>query len=574
MGKYYLYCKKADFAEIADKYHISPMTARILRNRDICSDDEIETFLNGSLLDCHDPFLLKGAEEAVHMIKEAIAQSKKIRVIGDYDVDGICSSYILKHTIAYLGGLVDVRLPDRVLEGYGMNCQMIHEASSDGVGLIITCDNGVSAHDAVHLAKQSGIDVIVTDHHEVPYPLVEADIVIDPKQTDCDYPFKELCGGGVAYKLSEALLTGDDSLQARALLDDLLQYAGMATVADLVPLTGENRILAKEGIRRLRKTDNMGLRAILEERCASPEEINEYYIGFIIGPCLNSAGRLSNAKIAYDLLEETDKERARVKAKELSDLNEERKELTVSQTEEAENIIKQNLEEKGPVPKVLVVYLPSAHESVAGIIAGRLKDIYSRPALVVTNSDGGLKGSGRSVEAYDLIGELTKHADLFQKFGGHKKAVGFSLKEGVLPEVLSDSLNADCILTEEELTEKVWVDMELPFKYISEAFIEELKILEPFGLRNERPLFARRNVLIRNIFLLGKNQNVLKLFLEDEEGSQIEAVQFGGRDQISQRAEELNRKMEEGESVTVFYYPDINEFHSRKTLQAKIVDIL
>ena len=348
----------------------------------------------------------------------------------------------------------------------------------------------------------------------------------------------------------------------------------MATVADLVPLTGENRILAKEGIRRLRKTDNMGLRAILEERCASPEEINEYYIGFIIGPCLNSAGRLSNAKIAYDLLEETDKERARVKAKELSDLNEERKELTVSQTEEAENIIKQNLEEKGPVPKVLVVYLPSAHESVAGIIAGRLKDIYSRPALVVTNSDGGLKGSGRSVEAYDLIGELTKHADLFQKFGGHKKAVGFSLKEGVLPEVLSDSLNADCILTEEELTEKVWVDMELPFKYISEAFIEELKILEPFGLRNERPLFARRNVLIRNIFLLGKNQNVLKLFLEDEEGSQIEAVQFGGRDQISQRAEELNRKMEEGESVTVFYYPDINEFHSRKTLQAKIVDIL
>ena len=574
MGKYYLYCKKADFAEIADKFHISPMTARILRNREVCSDIEIETFLNGSLLDCHDPFLLKGAREAVRMIKDAIFQSKKIRIIGDYDVDGICSSYILKHTIAYLGGLVDVRLPDRVLEGYGMNCQMIQEASSDGIGLIITCDNGVSAHDAVHKAKEAGIDVIVTDHHEVPYPLVDADIVIDPKQTDCPYPFKELCGGGVAYKLSAALLAGDDSLQARALLDDLLQYAGMATVADLVPLTGENRILAKEGIKRLRKTDNKGLRAILEERSSSTEEINEYYIGFIIGPCLNSAGRLSNAKIAYDLLEETDQEHARIKAKELSELNEERKDLTVSQTDEAENIIRQSLETGAQVPKVLVVYLPSAHESVAGIIAGRLKDIYSRPALVVTNSDGGLKGSGRSVEAYDLIEGLKRHADLFEKYGGHKKAVGFSLKNGIQPETLSDCLNADCDLTDEELTEKVWVDMELPFKYITEAFVEELKILEPFGLRNERPLFARRNVRIRNIFLLGKNQNVLKLFLEDEEGSQIEAVQFGAKEKIGQRAEELNRKMEAEEPVTVFYHPDINEFHSRKTLQARIVDIL
>ena len=597
MGKYYLYCKKADFASIAEQFHITPMTARILRNRDLCSPEEIRAFLSGSLGDLHDPFLMKGMREAVSMIRQAIAQRKKIRVIGDYDVDGICSSYIIRHAIESLGGYADVRLPDRILEGYGMNCDMIKEAAADGVELIITCDNGVSAHDAVSEAKQKGIDVIVTDHHEVPYPLVEADVVIDPKQEGCPYPFKELCGGGVAYKLAQALLSGIDSqateapssgtgqssitassseatpLSAEALLDDFLQFAGMATVADLVPLTGENRILAKEGIKRLQQTQNEGLKAILDIRGANAEEINEYYIGFIIGPCLNSAGRLANAKIAYDLLEETDPAEAARKAKELSDLNDERKELTRKQTDEADRKIRQTYADEQNLPKVLVIYLPFAHESVAGIIAGRLKDLYSRPALVITNSDEGMKGSGRSVEAYDLIGEMAKHAQLFKKFGGHKKAAGFSLNEGVQPEDISRLLNDACTISVDDLSEKIWVDMELPFKYVTEEFVQELKMLEPFGLGNEKPLFARRGVKIRRLSVLGKNQNVLKMLLEDEEGSQLDAVSFGPAEEIQKKAERLQQKMTDEETISVFYHSVINEFRNQKTPQARVVDI-
>ena len=485
MGNYYLYCKKADFAAIADEFHITPMTARILRNRDLCSHEEIQAFLSGTLTSLHDPFLMKGMKEAVVMIKKAVSEGRKIRVIGDYDVDGICSSYIIRHVIESLGGKADVRLPDRILEGYGMNCDMIREAALDQVELIITCDNGVSAHDAVREAKLKGIDVIVTDHHEVPYPLVEADVVIDPKQEGCPYPYKELCGGGVAYKLAQALLSDVNKDLAEKLLEEFLQFAGMATVADLVPLTGENRILAKEGIKRLQKTDNEGLKAILQIRGAKAEEINEFYIGFIIGPCLNSAGRLKNAKIAYDLLEETDPIEAGNKAKELSELNDERKDLTRNQTAEADLKIRDTYPDMSNLPKVLVIYLPSAHESVAGIIAGRLKDLYSRPALVITNSDDGMKGSGRSVEAYDLIGEMHKHADLFKKFGGHKKAAGFSLNDGVTPEDISRQLNDNCHLSADELAEKVWVDMELPFKYVSESFVNELQLLQPFGLGNE-----------------------------------------------------------------------------------------
>lgn len=573
MGNYYLYCKKADFAAIAEEFHITPMTARILRNRDLCSHEEIRAFLSGSLSQLFDPFLMKGMKEAVALIKKAVSEGRKIRVIGDYDVDGICSSYIIRHVVESLGGKADVRLPDRILEGYGMNCDMIKEAAKDQVELLITCDNGVSAHDAVKEAKQNGIDVIVTDHHEVPYPLVEADVVIDPKQEDCPYPYKELCGGGVAYKLAQALLTSEKPDFAEKLLDEYLQYAGMATVADLVPLTGENRILAKEGIKRLQKTDNMGLKAILKIRGASPEEINEFYIGFIIGPCLNSAGRLKNAKIAYDLLEETDPLSAATKAKELSDLNEERKELTRKQTEEADRKIHEYYPDINDLPKVLVIYLPSAHESVAGIIAGRLKDLYSRPALVITNSDDGMKGSGRSVDSYDLIGEMQKHAELFKKYGGHKKAAGFSLNEGITPEEISRQLNAACHLSIDDLAEKIWVDMELPFKYVSESFIQELKLLEPFGLGNERPLFARRNVKILQLFVLGKNQNVLKLQLEDEEGAQLEAVLFGPAENIQKKAQALEPKMAAEKTVSVFFHPDINEFRNQKIPQARIVDI-
>lgn len=573
MGKYFLYCKKADFASIAEQFHITPMTARILRNRDLCSHEEIRSFLYGTLEDLHDPFQMRGMKEAVDMIWQAVYQKKKIRVIGDYDVDGICASYIIRHAIDSIGGYADVRLPDRILEGYGMNCDMIKEASLDQVELIITCDNGVSAHEAVQEAKQKGMNVIVTDHHEVPYPLVDADVVIDPKQDGCPYPFKELCGAGVAYKLAQALLSNEGLEKRETLLEEFLQFAGMATVADLVPLIGENRILAKEGIKRLQKTQNEGLKAILDVRGANAEEINEFFIGFIIGPCLNSAGRLKNAKIAYDLLEETDPVLAASKAKELSDLNDERKDLTRQQTDEADEKIRQSYPDQEGLPKVLVIFLPSAHESVAGIIAGRLKDLYSRPALVITNSDEGMKGSGRSVEAFDLIGEMQKHAELFKKYGGHKKAAGFSLNEGVMPEDISKSLNESCTLSVEELSEKVWVDMELPFKYVTEDFVHELQILQPFGLGNERPLFARRRVLIRKVSVLGKNQNVLKMLLEDEEGAQLDAVCFGPAEKIQKKAELLQKKMMDAETVSVFYHPDINEFRNQRVPQARIVDL-
>jgi len=573
MGKYFLYCKKADFSAIASKFNISPMTARILTNRDVSSFEAISNFLYGSLNDCHDPFLMKGMKEAVEIIYDAISSKKKIRVIGDYDVDGVCSSYIIKHAIENLGGIVDVRLPDRILEGYGMNCQMIYEAKEDAIELIITCDNGVSAHDAVDLANELGIEVLVTDHHEVPMPLVKAKVVIDPKQEGCQYPFKELCGGGVAYKLAQALFASKNDEKLDQVLEDIIQFAGMATVADIVPLTGENRILAKEGIKRLQNTENKGIKAIASVRNASLDELNEYYIGFIIGPCINSAGRLRNAKIAYDLLEETDEEKAKEAALNLSELNEERKKLTLTQIQEAEKIIREKYA-PNQMPKVLVLYLPDAHESVAGIIAGRLKETYYRPVLVITNSEDGFKGSGRSVEAYNMIEELQKHEYLFEKYGGHKKAAGFSLKDGVTPEELSDVLNNDCLISEENLEEKTWIDMQLPFKYITEGFVEELKLLEPFGLKNEKPLFAQKNIKVNSVCVMGRNQNVLRMTLEDEEGYEINAIKFGSEEIIAKEAEEIKEKMLSNTRISFLFSPEINEFRNRKNPQVKIREFI
>ncbi len=570
-----MYCKKADFLAIAQKYHISPITARIIRNRDLISDDEIDLFLNGGMDDLYDPFLMKGVEEAIPMILKAISEKTKIRIIGDYDVDGICSSYILKSFISFLGGDVDVRLPDRMLEGYGLNSNMIVEAKDDEICLIITCDNGVSSYDAVNLANEYGIDIIVTDHHEVPYPLVNADVVIDPKQDGCEYPYKDLCGAGVAYKLVSALAEKTKKKGYKGILYDLIQFAGMATIADIVPLTGENRIIAKEGIKKMQVTENIGLLALMDARSIKPKDINPQAVGFILGPCINSAGRLRNAGIAYDLFEEENTERAKERADFLSKLNDERKLLTISQAKYAIDIINENYIKKGlKLPRILVIYLPEAHESIAGIIAGRLKDIYSRPALVLTNSEEGIKGSGRSVESYDMIEELGKHPEFFLKFGGHKKAAGFSLNEGITPENLERALNEDCFLSEEELAEKIWIDMQLPFKYVSEDFINELSLLEPFGLKNERPLFAQKNVKIRFASVLGKGSNVLKASLEDEEGTILEAIKFGNENEIRKEAERLFKGMEEeGEEfrVSILFYPEMNVFRDKKNPQARII---
>lgn len=581
------------------------MLARILRNRDLVSDGEIDEYLNGGTDRLYDPFLMKGIKEAVPLILSTIQTGGRIRIIGDYDTDGVCSSYILKHVITFLGADADVRLPDRMAEGYGMNTEMVKEAAADGIRLIITCDNGVSSYDAVSTAKDAGIKVIISDHHEVPLPLIDADVVIDAKQPEETYPYRELCGAGVAYKIACALFqtvcklrrTSINGLQEEGeglhlnpryltdqflsdfenLLDELLQYTGIATIADVVPLTGENRILAKEGIRRLKKTDNPGLRALMESRHILPEQIASYHIGFIIAPCLNSAGRLKNADIALQLLEETDAGKANDIARTLSDLNEERKAMTQMHSSVAERIVEKEKAESGVLPKILVLYLPGAHESIAGIIAGRLKEVYYRPVIIVTDSEDGLKGSGRSVDVYNMIQELRKHEELFEKLGGHAKAVGFSLKGGVTAEELSGKLNRSCELTEEMLEEKKWIDMQLPFQYVTEEFVKELEQLEPFGIKNERPVFAERNVKVHRVIVLGKNNNVLKLQMENEAGFLIEGIKYGSEERIAKEADQLiSGKERDGDDfrISFTYYPSVNEFRGEKTMQVKIMDLI
>ena len=569
MDQWYLYCKKADFYAISEKFNISPMLARIIRNRGIVSDDEIDAYLNGGLERLHDPFLLKGMQEAVVLTKEAILSHRKIRIIGDYDVDGICSSYILKTFISKAGGDCDVRLPDRLLEGYGMNEEMVRECKEDGISLIITCDNGVSSFDAVKLARSFGIDCIITDHHEVPENVPDANIIIDPKQKDCPYPFKEICGAGVAYKFVQAL-NRYMNLNEACLLDSLLQFAGMATIADIVPLIDENRVLAKEGIKRLKNTDNLGLNKLFSARELEKAYLESYHVSFIISPCINSAGRLKNAILAYNLLEENDEFVAEEIANGLCMLNEERKELTNKQSIAAEKFIEDSKREDGLIEKVLVVFLPDAHESVAGIIAGRLKDKYNRPTLVITNSEDGLKGSGRSINQYNLIEELKRHSELFQKFGGHAKACGFTLKQNGTDwetvKKISDSLNADCRLDENDFINKIWIDIQLPFRYITEEFVNELKKLEPFGTANEKPVFAEKNVFVSQAMIIGKNNNLLKLKMTGPDGTTIDGLIFGSEENTKKSYEEISR----AHYISILYYPDINYYRDMATPQAII----
>ena len=582
MSNYFLYCKKADFKQIAETFHISPMLARILRNRDLVSDGEIDEYLNGGTDRLYDPFLMKGIKEAVPLIFAAIKNNDRIRVIGDYDTDGVCSSYILKQFITALGGNADVRLPDRMSEGYGMNPDMVKEAAADGIQLIITCDNGVSSYEAIEAAQIAGIKVIVSDHHEVPLPLVDADVVIDMKQPEDPYPYKELCGAGVAYKIISALyetykLQYESNNSLEDLLDDLLQFAGIATIADVVPLTGENRIIAKEGIRRLKHTENTGLRALMESRHIISDSLTSYHIGFIIAPCLNSAGRLKNAEIALNLIEENDCHKAAMIAEVLSQLNEDRKSMTQVQTSAAEKMVVELFEEKGELPKILVLYLKDAHESIAGIIAGRLKELYSRPVIIVTDSEDGLKGSGRSVDVYNMIEELRKDSDLFKKLGGHAKAAGFSLNDDVSADVLSDRINARCSLTEEMLQEKKWIDIQLPFQYVSEDFINELDLLEPYGLKNERPVFAERNIKVHKVIVLGKNNNVLKLQMENEDGFIIEGIRYGAEQKIASEADLLiSGKERYGDDfrISIAYFPSVNDFRGTRNVQLRILDFI
>ena len=574
-----IYAKKADFNKIAQQYGITPVLARIIRNRDIVGEQEIETYLYGSVEQLLSPYQMKDIEKAVFLIEKAIKKQVRILVASDYDDDGIFASMILYEAIKRLGGSVTVDMPSRVKEGYGLNERMIDEAFENGVGMIVTCDNGIAATEAIAYAKSLGIIVVVTDHHEVPfkeemgirsYILPNADAIVNPKQKDCNYPFKGLCGAGVAYKLVQVLYEN-----AKLPLEELyrfLEYAAIATVADVMDLVGENRIIVKEGLKRLRKTNNIGLLAIMEANKLTPSQLNSYHIGFIIGPAFNAAGRLETAQMAVDLLRETDSNRARQMAVELTELNNRRKDMTAKGVEDAVQIIEQS---KWKNDRILLVYLKDCHESIAGIIAGRLREKYYRPVYVFTDAENGIKGSGRSIEAYHMFEGLIACKDLLDRFGGHAMAAGLSLKKENL-ELLRKRLNQDCILNDEDFIPKVMIDVPMPLSYNSEAFIQQLQYLEPFGKGNPKPLFARQHFRILSARVIGKNKNVCKMRVADTDGMTMDALYFGDVDQFLNDMEreygtdEIQKVMRGAANqvdMAFTYYPTINEFRGIRSTQ-------
>lgn len=582
MERWVLLRKGADFEAIGKKYHISPRLACLIRNRDIIGEEEIHQYLNGTITDLYDGMLMKDMDKALDILREKIAGQQKLRVIGDYDIDGINASYILLEGLERLGADVDCDIPNRITDGYGLNIDLIERAYDDGIDTIVTCDNGIAAADEIAYGKQLGMTIIVTDHHEVPYceddgrktyRLPLADAVIDPKQPGCEYPFKGLCGAAIAYKLVEALCESmgrdvDD-------LDDLIENAAIATVGDVMDLEGENRILVKEGLQMLGRTRNQGLRSLMECTGVQKDQIRAYHIGFVLGPCLNASGRLDTAKRALKLLRAKDKKEADILAGELKALNDSRKDLTDVAVKQAIELVETTAVGQD---KVLVIYLPGCHESIAGIVAGRIREIYYKPVFVLTDAEEGIKGSGRSIEAYSMYEELSKCQKLLTRYGGHKLAAGLSLeKENI--ERLRYMLNANCTLQEEDLAEKVVIDMEMPFSCVTEELVQELSLLEPFGKGNTKPVFAAKSVEILSGKILGKNKNVLKLQVQDSVGTQIEAMYFQNIDQFLSELEE-NYGFFEVESMLagkknhiilmLTYYPGMNEYMGKKTPQIVI----
>ena len=568
MEKWFLTMKKADFSGIARKYNISPITARLIRNRDVIGDEAIDFYLNGTIADLYDGMLMQDMDKAVEILAEKIEEEKQIRIIGDYDIDGVNATYILQEGLSGLGAHVDTDIPDRIKNGYGLNIDLIDRALDDGVDTIITCDNGIAAADEIAYGKENGLTVIVTDHHEVPYVemngekeymLPRADAVVDPHRPDCEYPFKGLCGAAVAYKLIEALY--NVMQRDPEDMDYLMENVAIATVGDVMDLTGENRIFVKQGLEMLKRTKNQGLKALIECTGIDTERLNTYHIGFVLGPCINASGRLDTAKRALELLNARTRREAVMLAEDLKALNDSRKEMTEKGVEEAVQMIESTSLKDD---KVLVVYLPDCHESIAGIIAGRIKERYYRPAFVLTKAEEGVKGSGRSIESYDMFAQMCRCRALFTKFGGHKLAAGLSLEEGNV-ERFRQTINELADLTEEDLQMKVSIDMLLPFPYITEQLIKELELLEPFGKGNTKPLFAERNLRVISPRIFGKNRNVLKCRLEDAAGNQMEAVYFGD-------VEACLKAMEEKQVMSFTYYPSVNEYMGRRTLQLTIVN--
>lgn len=577
--KWFLQTKKADFNGIAKKYNISPITARLMRNRDVISEKEINQYLNGTINEISSPWLFKGMDKAVNILSIKINNENKIRIICDYDVDGICSGYILHTCLKYLGADVDVVVPHRIEDGYGINERLIQQAYDQGVDTIVTCDNGIAAIKQIEYAKELGMTVVVTDHHEIvfeesngekKYILPNADAIVDHKQIDCQYPFKELCGAMVAFQFMLALF--ENMHVSERFILKLLPYGAMATVCDVVELKGENRIIVKEGLEALKINNDIGINALINQCKLNKKNLDSYHFGFILGPCLNASGRLDTAKKAMDLLECEDEKYAEVLAEALKKLNDERKDLTEKGTKEAIEKAEQ-LDDS-----VLVIYLEHCHESIAGIIAGRVREKYNKPTIVLTDAVEGVKGSGRSIEEYDMYAELTKVKELFTKFGGHKMAAGVSLpKENI--DTLRKKLNENCNLTQEDLYLKVWIDMQLPLEYVTMNMIQELSIIKPFGKGNEKPIFAEKHLKINKLQILGKNGNVLKLTITNSSSYTMTAMIFSRvidfmeflKNKFGQ--EEINKALvgeKNNIEIMATYYPTINEFNGNGQIQIVI----
>ena len=563
MQKWRVYSKKADFDAIGSRFNIDPVTARIIRNRDVTDMENVDMYLNGTLDSLHDPMMMKDMDKAVSVIASSIRDNKHIRIIGDYDIDGICSIYILFKGLKMCGADVDYEVPDRITDGYGINENLIKQAYEAGVEVIITCDNGIAAASQIDYANELGMTVVITDHHDVPYEetdngrryiIPKAAAVVDPKQNDCRYPFKMLCGAGIAYKFIGCMVkefqTGD------SVMPELLQFAAIATVGDIVDLLDENRIIVKEGLKLIANTGNYGLNALMAVTGVSRESINAYHIGFVLGPCLNASGRLDSAKRALKMLVTDDRAEAERHAGELKDLNEERKKLTSEAVDKAVDMV-ENSSLKDD--KVLVIFLPDCHESIAGIVAGRIREKYYKPVIVLTRGEQEAKGSARSIESYNMFEKLSECKDLFTRFGGHPMAAGLSLPEENIPEFRS-RINEHCNLSEEDLTETVWIDVPMPLEYINEKLILELGGLEPFGKANPKPVFADKNISIRNIRAIGKDKQYTRMTITKDSGIVIDAVGFFP-------CTELETVYNKNGRISCTYYPEINEFRDKKQIQ-------
>ena len=591
MAKWFVSAKKADFNGIAEKFHIDPVIARIIRNRDVVDLDEIERFLNGSLDSMHDPRGLKDIEKAAFILKEKIQNGKKIRIIGDYDVDGICATYILYKGLLVCGANIDAVIPHRMKDGYGINEALVEQALMDGVDTILTCDNGIAAKSVLEDGMKKGLTCIVTDHHEVPYEEAEGEkryilpnvnAVVDPKQEGCAYPFSSICGAVVAYKLIQVLLTECemDADVIKQVERELLEFAGIATVCDIMPLVDENRIIVKKALEYLKESKNPGLNALIAVNELDPAKLTSYSIGFVLGPCINATGRLDTAQLALELFLSETFEEAVPLASNLKEYNINRKEMTERGVDEAMLLLENGEYEKD---RVLVLYLPDVHESLAGIIAGRVKEKTGKPVFVLTKGEEGVKGSARSIEAYSVYEEMTKCSHLFTKYGGHKMAAGLSLEEENI-DAFRQLINENCELTEEDFEEKILIDVPMPMGYVTRRLVDQLSVLEPFGNGNEKPVFAQQNVIFKKAHLMGKNKNMVRFEVLDDRQRNYTLVMFKGLEEFKTYTDGKYGRgtcaqlfSDEGMNgngllMDIIYYPSLNEFRGRSSIQFLLQD--